>query len=389
MNLKVYEKTRYQNIYRHKKNGNYVIQISNPKTSISRMPNGNKIWNKDDAIKIRDNKESKLLKQSQLSSKVLFGTAWDKYIEWCKNDQNQKYSTYNKKEKIYNKHLRILKNKIVSKITEDYMKRFISGLSTTDKQKNEVLQKALLPFFNWCMIEEKIILINPVIHIKKIRVQKPKIDYWTIDEVTQFFTFINEYINSDIDIKQKEVAYRVKMYSSITFALGDRIGETRALFFDSFDDIKEITNINHSIDYNPNNKIFITSTKTVGSERIVDTSKKILQDIKDYKNFLIQDLGYPVKNDSLIFFNYSTNKPFSDTLLRNNFYKFCKLAKVPKITPYALRHTHVATLMAEGKPLYQISPRIGHTRYDTTVTKYGHLERTIRKEIANTTDKYF
>ena len=40
MDLKVYKRTRYQNIYKHIKNGNYVISMSKPiKTSISRIDN--------------------------------------------------------------------------------------------------------------------------------------------------------------------------------------------------------------------------------------------------------------------------------------------------------------------------------------------------------------
>ena len=55
---------------------------------------------------------------------------------------------------------------------------------------------------------------------------------------------------------------------------------------------------------------------------------------------------------------------------------------------YDLRHTYVATMMAEGKELYHISRRLGHTNYSTTVNEYGHLSKKARKEIAKITDKY-
>ena len=56
------------------------------------------------------------------------------------------------------------------------------------------------------------------------------------------------------------------------------------------------------------------------------------------------------------------------------FYKYCELANVSKTRLYDLRHTYVALMMYEGKELYQISVRIGHSNYSTTVNKYGHLE---------------
>lgn len=56
---------------------------------------------------------------------------------------------------------------------------------------------------------------------------------------------------------------------------------------------------------------------------------------------------------------------------------------------YDLRHTYAATMMSEGLELYHISERLGHTNYNTTVNKYGHLSNEKRKEIAKTTDKYY
>ena len=45
-------------------------------------------------------------------------------------------------------------------------------------------------------------------------------------------------------------------------------------------------------------------------------------------------------------------------------------------------------MMAEGKELYLISERLGHSSYSTTVNKYGHLSNQIKKEVAEITDKY-
>lgn len=45
-------------------------------------------------------------------------------------------------------------------------------------------------------------------------------------------------------------------------------------------------------------------------------------------------------------------------------------------------------MMSENKELYQISKKIGHSDYSTTVNKYGHLSNQIKREIAEITDKY-
>jgi integrase len=169
--------------------------------------------------------------------------------------------------------------------------------------------------------------------------------------------------------------------------LGDRIGETRALFFSSINKQNNTITINHSINYNPDGEDYISHTKTKYSQRTIDVSENLISAIEEYKDFLIKK-GYNINDNTLIFFNHQNNKPYSDSYLRNQFYKYCEDAGVSKIRLYDLRHTYVATMMQEGKELYLISERLGHTSYSTTVNKYGHLSNEVRKEIAKTTDKY-
>ena len=146
--------------------------------------------------------------------------------------------------------------------------------------------------------------------------------------------------------------------------------------------------IKHSINYDTKSDSFLSDTKNSHSQREVSITQKVIDQISKYKDFLINEMKYPVEDNSLIFFNYETKKPYSDVTLRKQFHRFCDLCGVTKIRLYDLRHTYVATMMAEGKQLYQISSRIGHSNYSTTINKYGHLSYEIKKEIANTTDKY-
>lgn len=58
MDKKRYSKTRYQNIYKNIKNKNYIVSISTPKTTLSTI-DGKKIYNINDAIKLRDDTRKK------------------------------------------------------------------------------------------------------------------------------------------------------------------------------------------------------------------------------------------------------------------------------------------------------------------------------------------
>ena len=383
MDKKVYEKTRYQNIYRHKRNKNYLIMISKPvKTSIADI-DGNKIMKLEDAIKIRDNPKIKVQKGLELTYKEDFDTLWDKYIDECKNIEKQSYNTILRKKRTYDKYLKGKFNIKVSKIKENDIVRFINNVDSSIKQKNQII-KEFKTFFNWC-INNDYVLISPMRKIKKFNVEKSEMNYWTPEELRLFLNAIDEDIKNGINT---EVAYRTKVFTLIEFSLGDRVGETRALTYNSFDNNLGIVKIKHSINYDKTSKNYLSNTKNYQSQRNVDITDRLIEEIKKYRYFLTNICGYNVDDDNLIFFNYITNKPYTDVTLRKAFHRYCDKANVSRIRMYDLRHTYVATMMSEGKELYHISERIGHKRYSTTVNEYGHLSNKTRKEIALITDKY-
>jgi len=387
MNTKIYEKTRWENIFRHKVNKNYIIRFhGSVQTSISKDERGNKIYDSDTARKIRDNQILIQKKKIEIKHKETFDDLWEKYIENCKYVKKQAYNTIAKKEKIYNKYIKSKIKISVNKLTKEYWAKFIEKCNCSDKQKNDII-KIIKAFLNWC-IEENIIITNEIAKIKTYKVTNSEMKYWTIEEVKKFFYQIDILINNSPDIIFKKQALMIKTLVMICFSLGDRIGETRALRFSSINEEKKSIIISHSINYDKSNNNFLSNTKNYHSQREILITDKLINQIHIYRNFLIKAMHYKVEKDSLIFYNYSTNAPYSDTFLRKQFHRFCDLCKVTKIRLYDLRHTYVATMMYEGRELYQISSRIGHSNYSTTVNKYGHLSTELKKEIANSTDKY-
>lgn len=358
--------------------------ISTPvKTSISRI-DGKKIDKLDDALKIRDNPKMKIQKKNELLYKETFDTVWEKYIKTCENIRHLAYNTMQKKKIRYNKYIKgNFEFKKLSKISKEDISKFLGELKTTNKEKNEIL-KIIKAFFNWC-IEEEYILVSPTIKIKPYKVEKVQMKYWEPKEIKDFLNILDQDINSSNLAMQKK-ALLIKILVLIEISIGDRIGETRALTFKDFSN--NILTIRHSINYDRSSEDFLSSTKTYQSQRDIIITDKLINAINEYKDFLIKHTEYEIKENNLIFFNYATNKPYSDTTLRKNFHFYCQKANVTKIRMYDLRHTYVSLLMSEGKELYQISSRLGHSSYSTTVNKYGHLSNNSRKEIAKITDKF-
>jgi len=388
MDKKVYEKTRYQNIYRHKKNKNYVIMMSKPvKTSISRIGD-KKIMRIEDAIDIRDNKVLKGQKAAETLHKESFEELWFKYMSWCKNIQKQAYNTCIKKDKLYNKFFKGKIDRPVTKITTDYICDFIDNCDTTDKQKNHII-KELKIFFNWCLDEtRKYINKNPLYKVPNYKVPKPIMKYWTPEQLKKFLDCVHEDIINSKNLIIKAKAYLVYTFTVVTFILGDRVGESRALAFNTADKSKKILPILHSINYDPKSNDFVCNTKTYESEREIDVTDKLIDTIEDYKKFLIIEMGYEVEECDLIFFNFKKKRPYCDGTIRKHFNYYIKKSGVPHIRMYDLRHTYAATMMSEGREAYLFSQRMGHKNIQTTINVYGHLSNDIRKEIATVTDKY-
>lgn len=373
---KVYEKTRYQNIYRHSKNKNYLISISKPqKTSISKIE-GNKIYDIEVAKKIRDKYSLKILKIAKEQTSLFFKDLWESYINYCQNVTKLSYNTIKKKKSIYNCYLKELDHIKVTNFTKESISEFINDLPTTNKQKNTTLV-ILKGFFTYCL-DKEIIDKSPTNRINSIKINKTEMKYWNEKQFKRFFKFISS--------QNTPTSNLIKILVIIEFNLGCRIGEARALTWQDIDKENLKIKIYSSINYDTSSGNYLKITKNYQSQRIIDVSQKLIDILDEYKDYLLSLYG---SVNNLILYNYKHNKPYTDTTLRKHFYKYCDMADVPRIRLYDLRHTYVAMMMSEGWELYHISKRIGHKNFSTTVDKYGHIEEKTRKEIAKTTDKYY
>lgn len=152
---------------------------------------------------------------------------------------------------------------------------FINNMECTVKQKNQMI-KELKTFFNWC-IKENYLLFSPLRNIKKYKVEKSEMNFWTPEELSMFLDTINNDIKNNVNV---ETAYRTKIFTLINFSLGDRVGETRALTFDSFDEKLEIVKIKHSINYDRKSSDFLSDTKNYHSQRVINITSKLIEEIK-------------------------------------------------------------------------------------------------------------
>ncbi|HIU39821.1 MAG TPA: site-specific integrase [Candidatus Aphodocola excrementigallinarum] len=392
MNLKIYEKTNYPGIYRNKKNKNYIVDISagnkefdvgRNRTTISTLngkKGGPKILKISEALNIQRNPEFLDMVKFSSNHNTLTKDVINEYLDWCLYNDKQDYSTVKKKKSKFKVWVTpYIGNKKIKDISEKdiiSIHKILENSSLSNESKRNI-HKDMAALFNWC-VNEKIIRISPIKKVKNFPKEKTEMSYWTPDEFKKFRDYL--------DTQETYWAKLIHLITTIGISLGDRIGETRVLRFSSIKGNQ--IEIAHSINYDTRSKDKDGSTKNFQSQRLVDISESIINEINDFKKIIELNFPVEVKNNDYIFMNPVTKEPYSDSILRKHFYKYCDLANVKRIRLYDLRHTSVALLMELGWELYHISERLGHKNYSTTVEKYGHLSNEIKQKIANSIDKF-
>lgn len=372
---KYYKKTRYQNIYKHEKNLNYVISISKPKTTISRF-NGEKIYSIDIALKVRDSYTNKQTNKTNLS----FEDLYNKYLYECEHVYKMAYNTLKKKKMFYNiEYYKLAKYKI-NQISKNDLILFFNRINRTPKEKNELL-KMLKAFFNWCC-KNNYIDISPALYITKDKVPKPNLNYWLQDDINKFIKTLNDNLNDPS-------ARLIKVLTISMLSLGCRLGELRALTFNDIDFNKKIVTIKNSIEYDTSLNQLKGNTKNEIAQRDIFVTNKYLNELFEYKKFLINNIGIDIQNDTPLLISTSTGKSISDVSLRKHFNHYTELSGIPKIRMYDLRHTFATLMMERGIDMYVLEKSMGHSKISTTIDTYGNVSNNSRKKVSSITDDFY
>ncbi|MCU9763345.1 site-specific integrase [Enterococcus faecalis] len=238
--------------------------------------------------------------------------------------------------------IRITKNGKDSPLSSNYIKQIFNKLRVVFKRAT-VLE----------IIEE-----NPVDSIGKIKTQRSKIEFWTVDEFKQFYHCV---YRNDFE----ESFY--KRLIRFAFVTGMRSEELLALQWSDLDLDNKTCSINKSIHIRTREDFEFADTKNTSSTRTIALDEKTIEDLKEWK--IIQRT---IAEDISLVFSYDGLPPSPRTIL-NRIKALAKVAGVKPIHMHGLRHSHVAFLVEHNKNIYAISKRLGHSSIKTTLDKYGHL----------------
>lgn len=156
-----------------------------------------------------------------------------------------------------------------------------------------------------------------------------------------------------------------RLYFSILYTSGMRVGEFLALSESDFDFDSDTININKTFNDTTH---AITSPKTTSSVRVITMPHKIMQEIHGYfRHFSpVPARVFPIRRD---------------TLQRHNKI-IAKLAGLKEIRLHDFRHSHASYLIHHGVPVTAIAARLGHSSPKITLDVYSHVYKESDTEIA-------
>lgn len=266
---------------------------------------------------------------------------------YCKPSTNDTYQLY------LDTHINIyLGNMKVIDIKRKTIQDFIAHLKNSTTLSNNSINKqyTLVNSILQKLVIDEILLQNPAIGVKKLAVEKKKMNVLAVVELQKLLDVCQQY-NKDF--------YPMLLTATST---GMRRGELLALKWSNID----LVNKKIRIEENLYKGKFVTP-KTKTSKRNIVITPELAKTLKEWK------LKSKNNKYDLVFPNSIGEPMEARNMVRREFDPLLKLAGLDKIRWHDLRHTYASILIAENIPVKFIQTQLGHNSIKTTMDTYGHL----------------
>lgn len=272
-------------------------------------------------------------------------------------------------------------SELTTPIIQDFYNKLIS-----EKNMRPVSAKKVFDMVNSCLKyakKNKLIYELPT-DIEKQKIDKPKVEYWSQEEVNYFLNSIKgTYLYTPI---------------FIDVLTGLRIGELCGLRWCDVDLDNKVLTVNHQLIHDKRLKVLMLGDlKTTSSHRTITLPNVLVEYLKDLKttrkandnDYVVldrNDYKYTPRNLSMNF----TKKVRKFALPKEEYQgPISNYMQLKQISFHGLRHTHATLLIANGENVKVVSERLGHTDIRMTLNTYTHILENMKNETANLLDKIF
>lgn len=177
----------------------------------------------------------------------------------------------------------------------------------------------------------------------------------------------------------------------ILSSTGMRPGELLALRWQDVDIDRAKIAISRSLSYTGKG-YEIEAPKTAAGKRLVDLPPSVAQRIIRHRETQLEGrriAGSLHNGDEDLVICTALGTPVLQHNLRTLFLRLSRLAKLPRIRLYDLRHTHATILLAHGVHPKIVQERLGHSDISVTLNTYSHVVPGMQAAAANAIDSIF
>lgn len=281
------------------------------------------------------------------------------YLKFGKNEW--KNSTYEKNKGIVKNRLGYFSNLEIENIKPSIIRLWLNNITDVSNKSKKHYLNSLSMIFKLAL-EDEVIGKNPVVHIKSIIHNTPRINPFSSSEVTEILRLSARYND------------KFQIFLHIGFLTGMRTGEILAL------KVKEIDLKNKIISINSTRSRFGESTpKTIYSIRKIPIIDTLYEKLKIYMDKY---------QDNIYLLETQYKKPYKDTnVFTTDFWRpILKELNLPYRRLYNMRHTY-ATSMLYGNfvtPI-ELSKLLGHSTpkmvYDVYVNYLNSNLKDFKRDI--------
>ncbi|HFI0095097.1 TPA: tyrosine-type recombinase/integrase [Streptococcus suis] len=371
---------------RKDKDGGWIVDISNgfdPITLKQRRIVRKGYKTKKEATEAEHYLRSVELKERFYGAKITLSMLYE-LLKEEDSINHRKVSYINTQENNYNKHIKGYFSKVdnVAKLTyediyqfREHLRRKVAQnsdnpLSTNTINKIMILLKKIFDVG----LRKGYYTTNPVKLLKKLPIEKTKMQFWTVKEFQQFLTLF------------EPEEYNIKLLFTLLFFTGLRLGEALALTWQDIDFSTNTIHITKSV-YVNKGVSYISSTKTKAGTRRIIINKKLSQELQYWQQqqkhlleqFTSDSMSLQVFQSSPITITKnSIEKQYKKILERD--------ATLKKIRIHDFRHSHASLLINQGEDYLVVKERLGHASITTTIDTYSHLYPSKQKDLADKLD---
>ncbi|MET3697419.1 site-specific recombinase XerD [Bacillus oleivorans] len=247
----------------------------------------------------------------------------------------------------------------------------------TTRRIHSIMNTAL----NDAVYEYNILRENPAqkIKIPKETKQNKELKFFSREELDKFLKEVKK------PVKNAKYQHSIQYY--VLFFLmshtGIRIGEALALTWGDIDLDKKTLKVNKTLVYPLNSKPNISTPKTKSSIREIKLDDETVYWLKKHKTnrkeVVLMYENYKAPKNNIVFFQHE-GRWLRTNVVREYFKEVCKRAKLPVLSPHALRHSHAVHLLEAEANIKYVSERLGHTSIKMTADTYLHVTKKIEDD---------